>query len=391
MKFSNRLAEQKMGLVRKLTDEANRLNADDIIYLSIGVPDFKPIECIEYGIQEAFKKGYTKYTATAGLDFVRESVANFYNRKHKNINIKKENILMTAGSQEAIFLLTLCTIDPTDEVIIVSPSFFTFKRCSKMMGAKIIEIPYDVVDNTYQLPLTSIEEKISNKTKYIYINNPNNPTGAFTQKEEMKKLCNIADKYGIHIISDEVYREFLYDNNEFYSPYEFYDKTIIVDSVSKSFSVTGLRVGWIVADEKIIEKLLPAHQQILFSLSSINQYSVYYCFEKDNLDSILEERKNIFETRRNIIKNILNSIKVLETPNPMGAFYIFPKFSDKININLEEFCYDLLYKYHVVVVPGIDFGDDFTKNFRIAYTIENKKLEEGALRIKNYIESKYHI
>jgi len=384
LKYSDRIKNQKIGLVRKFTDEANKLPYNDKIFLSIGVPDMESIDYLHDGVNEAFEKGYTRYTPTAGMDIVRETIAGQYKNRKTAYPISKDNILLTAGSQEAIFLLALATLDKGDEVIIISPAFFSFKRCSTIMGAKCIEISYKVEDGKYFLPLEDIKANINENTRYIYVNSPNNPSGALSSREELRELSKIADKNGIYIVSDEVYKDYVY-NGKFHSTIEFSDKTIVVDSISKSFSATGFRIGWLLADKDIIEKLLPAHQQILFSISSLNQYAVHYAMNKEDIQEKVSQRIDIFKERHDLVYKRLNKMQGIECPVSEGAFYLLPRLKPEISINGTDFCYKLMYEKRVILIPGIDFGASFENHIRIAYTQDIKLLSEAMDRMELFV------
>lgn len=385
MKYSKKVATQKIGLVRKFTDEANKLQRDDKVFLSIGVPDFPAMDCLKNGVIEALNNNITKYTPTAGLENVRKTVAKQYSKRITYYPVTEKNILMTAGSQEAIFLLALSTLEKDDEVMIIGPSFFSFKRCAQMMGAKCIEVQYEWQNGKNTIPFESMEKLITNKCKYIYINSPNNPTGIVTTKNEMELLAAFARKHNVYIVSDEVYKDYIYDI-DFSSPLEFYENVIVVDSISKSLSATGMRIGWIVAEESIVEKLLPMHQQIIFSTMSIGQYSVDFVFNDSNYADELKKRIGVFKERRDYTYQALQEIPEISVTNGKGAFYLLCQLDGKLGINGLDFCYKLLREKGVVVVPGEDFGDHLENTFRIAYTQDISQLKIGIRRIKELIE-----
>jgi len=387
MLFNERVNTQKLGLVRKFTDEANKLDHESKIFLSIGVPDLPMVNALSEGINEAINKGFTKYTATQGIDFVRQSVADTYINRKCTYPITKDNIIITAGSQEAIFLLMLSIIGAGDEVIVINPSFFSFKRCSLMMGGGVIEVGYKYNGESYSIPFEELENKITDRCKMIYINSPNNPTGIVTCKEEMIQLTDLARKYDITILSDEVYKDYVY-GEIFHSPIEYYDKVIIVDSISKTFSATGLRIGWMVAHKEIIDKIIPMHQQVVFSTMSIGQYALYHALNHPTVNNEIQERISIFKERHNYVVERLDKIAQIKIIPARGAFYIWCELDPVIGMNGVDFCYGLLYEKGVVTTPGIDFGNGLENFFRIAYTQDISKLKDGIDRLEEFIKTK---
>lgn len=369
-----------INLTQQIHDKAIAMNVNDLINLAIGYPCENINEILREETIKAIKNNSTTYCQTEGIPELREIITK--NRVRFN---SKDNIIITAGASEAIFLVISNLINKGDEVIIISPTYFIFPSCVKFNGGKTILVPLEVKENKFNLSLANIEKKITDKTKLIIFNSPHNPTGFVPDKQIVYRLAQIVDKYNLILLSDEIYKDYIYEG-EFQSPEEFTDRVIVVDGISKSFLATGLRIGWIITRKNIIKNILPLHQLILFCSPSPFQYGVYDMI-KQNVDQFLKKHIETYREKKDKLLEILGSIPELEIIEPQGTFYAFVKL--KININSIRFSEELLLKKHVVVVPGLDYGKEWNNYFRLAFREPLDKIEEGCIRIKDFIEQNY--
>lgn len=376
IEFAKRIQQQSVNLTEKITDRAKALNASDMLYLSIGIP-YEPIESLlKTESLKSIEAGQTAYTTARGIVELREIIAAQRHRYQE-----AGNIMITAGVSEAVFLVLASLINPNDEVIIISPSFFIFDKGVELCGGKSVFIPLQENGETFYLDIKALEAKITPKTKLIILNSPHNPTGWVADKKTVQSIVGIVEKHKLLLLSDEIYKDFIYDNDNFVSPENFTDRVIIVDGISKTFSATGLRIGWIVADKKIIERILPLHQLILLSAPAPFQYAANKLFRSD-LTQYVKKLRDTYGKRRDLVTDQLRKINHATIVKPNGAFYIFPKIEGIDSLNFAE---SLLEKTHTVVVPGLDYGKDWNSYIRIAFCQPEKVLLKACERIVNFV------
>ena len=374
--FSKRIQKQSINLTQYIHDKAKAFQFNDLIDLAIGFPCENINKNLQDGAIRALKSNKTIYSATAGIPELRKIIAK--DRLRYN---KKDNVLITAGASEAVFLVIASLVNPWDEVIIISPAYFIFQNCVNFCGGKSVFVPLKISGSKFYLDIKEIKKKITAKTKLIVFNSPHNPTGWVADKKTIEELSKIADCRGITILSDEIYKNYIY-NRKFYSPEEFTKNVIVVDGISKSFSATGLRIGWIVAEKNVIEKILPLHQLILFCAPTPFQYAAHDLF-KNNYKASLKKHIDQYKLKRNLVFNLLSKISEVEVIKPEGTFYMFLRL--KNYKNSIEFSEKLLLSKHIVVVPGLDYGKEWGNFVRIAYREPKNKIKEACLRFKEFV------
>ena len=351
-----------------------------VIDFSAGQPDFALPSFVKDAIKLATdKENIGKYTPIPGTDQTRLSICKKLKDDYQ-LNYAKEEVMVSVGGKHALFNIFQTLLNEGDEVILPSPYWVSFPEMIKYAGAKPIIVESD---EHFQITSTQIQKKITKKTKLIVINSPSNPTGAVFDKEELEKIAELAVKHNIMILADDTYDKIIYQGNHFCIPTlneKIKKQTIYVNSLSKTYAVQGLRLGYIAADEKIIEALTALQGQSTSNPSAIMQEVMIAAFDapQNEVDAMVKE----FKKRRDYIVNALNTIEGVECEKPAGAFYVFPKIPSK---NSLQFATQLLDKKLVAVIPGKPFGRD--GYIRISYACSLENIKEGVKRIKEFIES----
>lgn len=378
---SNKIKDIKPSGIRKFFDIANKI--EDCISLGVGEPDFEtPWHITEEGIY-SLEQGRTFYTSNQGLNELREEISKWNKRKY-HLNYSKEETLVTVGASEAIDIALRACINPGDEVIVLEPSYVSYEPDVILSGGTVKKINLKN-ENNFRLTSEELESAITDKTKILIINYPNNPTGAIMSKSDLEKIAKVIIKHDLLVISDEIYSELTYTGNHYSIgalPY-MKERTIVINGFSKAFSMTGWRLGYMMGPLHIMEQIKKIHQFIVMSAPTISQYAGIEALR--NGDNDILKMKKEYDKRR---KYLLKEFKRLDLPvfEPKGAFYIFPNIS-KYKMTSEEFATDLLNKEHVVVVPGTAFGESGEGFIRISYAYSLDALKEAIKRIERYIKS----
>lgn len=355
----------------------------DVISLTVGQPDFvTPWHIREAGIQ-SLETGKTFYTANAGLFELRQEINNYMTRRFDLSYDPASEIIVTVGGSEAIDIAMRATLDLGDEVIIPTPSFVCYEPLAKMAGAKpvILETTFE---DEFKINPDELKNKITDKTKMIILPFPSNPTGAIMTREELEEIAKIVRDTNIVILSDEIYAEMTYGSRHcsIASVEGMRERTIVVNGFSKAFAMTGWRLGWVCAPAPITEQMLKIHQYEIMSSPTTSQFAAISALK--NGDADIEYMTNEYDRRRTIIYNKLNEMGI-ESFEPRGAFYIFPKIS-QFGLSGEEFCSELLKRYHVAIVPGEAFGKCGAGFARISYAYSINHIVEGLDRMERFIK-----
>ncbi len=355
----------------------------DVISLTVGQPDFvTPWHIREAGIQ-SLETGKTFYTANAGLFELRQEINNYMTRRFDLSYDPASEIIVTVGGSEAIDIAMRATLDLGDEVIIPTPSFVCYEPLAKMAGAKpvILETTFE---DEFKINPDELKNLITDKTKMIILPFPSNPTGAIMTREDLEEIAKIVRDTNIIILSDEIYAEMTYGSRHFSiaSIEGMRERTIVVNGFSKAFAMTGWRLGWVCAPAPITEQMLKIHQYEIMSSPTTSQFAAISALK--NGDADIEYMTNEYDRRRTIIYNKLNEMGI-ESFEPRGAFYIFPKIS-QFGLSGEEFCSELLRRYHVAIVPGEAFGKCGAGFARISYAYSINHIVEGLDRMERFIK-----
>jgi len=363
---------------------------ENSISLAQGIPNFETPSFIKEKAKEAIDSGLTsKYTKGWGIEPLRQAIAEKVRRDNK-IKVEPENIIVTHGAIEALMATFLALLDPEDEVIVLSPDYashITQIRIIKQ-GAVPRFVPLEQKDSCWKLDPEKVESAINKKTKAILLCNPSNPLGKVYTREELKAIAKIALKHNLFIITDEVYEYFVFDDKEHISIGSFpeaAERTISVFSLSKSYSMTGWRIGYLVSDKKTVQEIFKIHDCLITCPTVVSQYAALAAMKGDH--KFVKEFKQNYERRREITAEILSQTDRLGFIKPEGAYYLFPK----VNLEMDDYDFSLrlLKEAKVGVVPGSAFGPGGRRHIRISFGCEEKKLREGLERMVNYLNKKF--
>ena len=367
--------------IRKFFDIAKEI--DGAISLGVGEPDFDtPWHIREEGIY-SLERGKTYYTSNAGLKDLRIEICNFMNRKY-NISYEwNKNILVTVGGSEAIDMALRAMIDPGDEVIITTPCYVSYEPCATLAGGVVKTIPLKN-ENEFRLTKAELEKAITPKSKILIMCFPNNPTGAIMEKHDLEEIKDVIIKHDLVVISDEIYSELTYDKNHISiaSLPGMKERTIVINGFSKTYSMTGWRLGFACGPEEIISQMTKIHQFSIMCAPTNSQYAGIEAL-KNGDDDIIYMRDAYNERRRFVLKRLEEmGIPCFE---PKGAFYVFPDIRG-FGLSSEEFCLRLLKEEKVVVVPGNAFGESGEGFIRISYAYSIDDLKNALARVEKFIK-----
>ena len=369
----------------KLLDKVKKLEHEgrDIIHFEIGDPDFEtPENIVDAGI-DAIKNGFTHYTSSFGLKEFRQKICETTERS-RGFKPNLNQVLVTPGANIAIFYAISCIVDPGEEVIVPDPGFPTYYSIIKMCNVVPVRVPL-LESNKFRMNPKDIENSITEKTRMIVINSPQNPTGSVMTEEEIKMTYDIAKKYDLFVYSDEIYARMIYKDSVFSSPSIFdkcLERTIISNGFSKAFAMTGWRLGAVIGPPSVIEKM----RLLLETTSSC----VPPFIQKAGIEAIEGEQtsqKNMYveyEKRRDLIVNGINSIPELTCVAPGGAFYVFVNIK-KTGMTSETFCEYVLEDSGVAMLPGTSFGQFGEGFIRICYAVGQNEINNALERIKKSI------
>lgn len=368
--------------IRKFFNIANEI--EGVISLGVGEPDFHtPWTARETAIY-TLEKGKTIYSANAGLLELREQISK-YMKNTLNLNYSpKDEILVTVGASEGIDLIFRAILEKGDEVLVIEPSFVSYKPCITMCGGVPIVIETKA-ENDFKLQPEEILQKITDKTKAILISYPNNPTGAIMEKEDLEKIASVLKEKDILIISDEIYSELTYGDKKHFSIAQIEgmkEKTIILNGFSKSFAMTGWRLGFAVGNKELISAMTKIHQYIIMCAPTISQYAGIDAL-KNCLPNVEKMRKE-YDMRRKFMLNAFRNMG-LDCFEAKGAFYLFPSIKS-LNMSSDEFCQRLVYEEKVAVVPGTAFGECGEGFIRCSYAYSIEEIKEALQKIEKFIK-----
>ena len=365
--------------IRRMFELAKKY--DDAINLTLGEPGYTAPECVVEAAVGGLRAGKTKYTPNAGIRELREAIA-FKLLRDNGIKCDPEkNLIVTAGATQALMLAMVALVNPGDEVIIQGPNWPDYRGQIDMVNAKTVYAP--VSDkNGFKMTADIIEPLITEKTKLLIINSPSNPTGGVLEWEDLVEIAELVKKHKIFVISDEPYEKLVYDGFKQRSLGAIpglEDYLLTINSFSKTFAMTGFRVGYICANEHIIENLIKLHENMIASIPEPMQLAAIEAVY--NAEEDVKRMVEGYDKNRRLIVEGLNSIKGFNCLMPKGAFYVFPSIRD-FGMSSAECAEYILEKTHVVTSPGSAFGPDGEGYIRICYASEYDKLKEAINRMK---------
>ena len=365
-----------------------RAKGEEILSFCVGEPDFAtPQEVSAAGIA-AIENGCTKYTNPSGTAELRAAAAEAMEREY-GLCYAPEQVVITTGGKYAVYAAVMATVNPGDEVILPAPYWPSFRPILELAGAEIVEIPCQV-DNGFKLTAAELAAAVTDKTKLLILNNPNNPSGMVYSREELEPIAEVCRKADIYILSDETYGHLIYDGRVF-TPMasvsdDAYARTITISGVSKTYSMTGWRIGFAAANPKIIKRMSVFLNHTTGSPCSISQEAALCALRSGGEDT--EKMRAAYEERRNVLCEALKEIPLVGYYVPEGAFYVFVDVSEAIarmpGINDDlDFALWLLEEEYTAVVPCTDYG---APGFiRLSYTLDSTDAVDGAKRIARFI------
>ncbi len=379
--ISDRVRNLSPSGIRKFFDLIASM--DGVISLGVGEPDFHTPWRIREAAIYSLEKGYTNYTSNYGLLELREELSKYLANRYHIDYLPSSEILITVGVSEGLDLAMRAILNPGDEVIIPEPTYVSYNPCVTLAGGVPVPVP-TYMENRFQVLPEDIEKKITSKTKAILIGYPNNPTGAVMPREELEKIAKIAEKHNLIVISDEVYERLVYktESVSFASIKGMRDRTISLGGFSKSYAMTGWRIGYAYSNSEIIEAMMKVHQYTMLCAPIQGQMAAVEALRSG--DSFVEEMREEYDRRRNMMVTGLNDIG-LYCIEPDGAFYTFPSIKT-LNMPSSEFAEQLLIEEKVAVVPGSAFGSSGEGHIRCCYAVSPNEIEEALVRIDRFVK-----
>ena len=386
MRFAKRVSRISVSPTAAVLAEAERLKAQgiDVVDFGPGEPDFPTPDHIKQAAIEALKNNRTKYTATPGIGPLREAVCNWH-RQQLGSSYEPAECIITVGGKQAIYNAVSALIEEGDEVIIPAPYWVSFPDIVRLAGGEAVFVPTHAADS-FVLSAKQIEAAITPRTRLAIINSPNNPTGAVIPPAEFERIYEVCRKHGVLLMTDECYSHFTYGSAKPYSLASVPDSKpniIVVGSVSKTFSMTGWRVGYALGPKPLIDAMTKIQSQSTSNATSIAQYGALAALTgpMDSVPVMLAE----YARRRARILAGLTAIPGVTCPEPSGAFYAFPDISARLGNGASDstaLARQLLEREHVAVVPGDAFGAPGFLRFSYATSVE--RIEEGLRRLENF-------
>lgn len=381
--IAKKVQDMPFSGIRKFFDVANEIK--DVISLGVGEPDFSTPWPIRETAIQVLEKGRTVYTSNAGLLELRKEISNYMKRSLNIEYCPKEQILVTVGGSEGVDVALRTIINPGDEVLVIEPSYVCYKPCITLAGG----IP--VVINTkaeydFRLQPEQVLEKITDKTKALIISYPNNPTGAIMEWEDLEKIAKVIRDKNILVISDEIYSELTYGNKKHCSIAQIdgmKDKTIVVNGFSKSYAMTGWRMGYVCGNKELISAMTKVHQYVIMCAPTISQYSAIEALR--NCDEAVEKMRKQYDMRRRVMRSGFEKMG-LSCFEAKGAFYLFPCIKST-GLSSEEFCQKLLFESKVAVVPGTAFGEAGEGFIRCSYAYSIEDIKRALDRIEAFLKT----
>ncbi len=363
MKVSDRLAAIPMSGIRKMFDLAK----PDSINLGLGEPDLEPPKEAIEGMNAAAVDGKNKYSPTAGIPELRDAIAERFSRY--NPGLSRRNVIVTPSGSTALLEMTQAFVDPGDEVLVPSPGFVIYAPHASLAGGKPVE--YRLTEGDFQPDIDYIQDRITEKTKMIVVNNPSNPTGGVLSEESRKALADIAHDKDVMIMSDEVYESFVYEGrHQSFLPY--LDRAVVVGGFSKMMAVTGWRLGFAIANEECMDALVKMQYHVCASPGMPAMYGVLNAMP--SIDPYLENARATFKKRRDLISKRINEIDGMSIIPPKGAFYAFPSFD--LDMTSQELANELV-KAGLICTPGSAFGTFGEGHLRFSYAASEEKIDKG--------------
>ncbi len=358
---------------------------DDVISFTVGEPDFPTPENIVAACKASLDAHQTFYAPNQGVYALRQAVARRVQKTH-GVTFNPSEILITAGGMDALRMAAEAVIDPGDEVIITDPYWANHYHHPLLELGAAVQVPVTAESN-FMYRVEELDRYVTARTKMIVLNSPSNPTGRVMDRRTMGKLCEFVKRHELLLVSDEVYEHLVYDGCAFCSPLMFADmkqRTILCSSLSKTYAMTGWRIGYACGPEPVIAAMLRMNENTIASPTTFVQYAAIEAL--DGPQDAVERMRAVFQQRRDLICRALNDMPGIQCMIPQGAFYVFADISGT-GLSSEEFSLRLLKEQHVSVTPGNGFGSAGEGYIRMSYALSTEKLLEGMKRLRQFTEA----
>lgn len=389
-KGAKRLERMSMSMIRTVMDRSKAMAGEGLPIISMvaGEPNFNTPQAVKDAVIRAIQENYTHYGSNRGMPELRGEIAK-RTREDTGLDYDSETeILVTSGGAEAINNALLAVLDPGDEVIVFSPAFVNYENVAKLAGANVVFIPLKK-ENGFQIDVEEVRAKLTVKTKLIVLNNPCNPTGVLYSRETLEALSRLICDHNLLAFSDEIYSNLVYGGRQFVSLASLpgmQERTIVMNGFSKTYAMTGWRLGYLCADRRMMPNLIKIHQYSTTCSPTFIQVGLAASMNLPETRRDVAAMTAEFAQRRELVLKLLDSIPKLSCVPPTGAFYFFLDVS-ATGLSGEEFGRRLLEEKYVAAVPGIGMGRECTDFLRISYAVSREALTEGFRRIRGFTES----
>lgn len=379
--LSKKVVDIKPSGIRKFFDILDEV--EGVVSLTVGQPDFLTPWHIRDAAITSLEKGKSFYTSNSGLMAFREAISDYLVRRFDIKYSPKDEMIITVGGSEAIDLAIRAIIEPGDEVLIVEPSYVCYTPMTQLAGGVAVPIPTRVEDK-FKLTPELLKKYITPKSKMLILPYPNNPTGAIMTKEDLEKIAEVIKDTNIVVLTDEIYGELTYGRRHysFAGLPDMKERTIYVGGFSKSYAMTGWRLGYVCAPKEFLKQMLKIHQYAIMCAPTTSQYAGIKAATDGDED--IEYMKKHYDQRRRLILKGLRDMGI-ECFEPEGAFYVFPNIG-KFGMKSEEFCEKLLYSHKVAIVPGTAFGDSGEGFARISYAYSVEHITSALEKLELFIK-----
>ncbi|WP_160673953.1 pyridoxal phosphate-dependent aminotransferase [Clostridium sp. C8-1-8] len=393
MTLSRKIEALTPSITLSVTAKANEMKKAgiNVISFAAGEPDFNTPQNIIDAAVEAMKKGYTKYTPASGLIDLKKAVCEKFLRDN-NLTYSTSQVIISNGAKQCLGNLFLALLNPGEEVIVPTPYWVSYPELIKIADGVPVFVECKE-ENDFKYTIDELNKVLTDKTKAILLNSPNNPTGTIYSKEELIEIANFAKEHDLYIVSDEIYEKLIYDGNEHVSiaalSEDAFNRTIVINGVSKTYSMTGWRIGYAAGPGNVIKLMSSIQSHMTSNPNTIAQHATIEALNTE--EAVVKDMALEFERRRNFMAKKLNEIENVKIINPSGAFYVMvnisyylkKKFGETIIEDSIKFSEVLLEDGAVATVPGIAFGlDDY---IRLSYATSTDNIEEGINRLKSFL------
>ncbi len=382
MTVARRCEQIKPFIVMDVMEKIHKMEADgiNVIHMEIGEPDFNVPECVNRVYMEALEQHETCYTHSLGDLRLRKAISDYHGRIY-GTKVDPGQILVTSGTSPAMLLVFSALLNPGDEMIVSDPHYACYANFIRYVQGEPIFVKVHEEDGFVYTP-EAIKEKITPKTKAIFINSPANPTGTVIPEDRMKEIVAVAREHGLYIVSDEIYHGLTYEGKD-HSILEFTDQAFVLNGFSKLFAMTGLRLGYLIAPMPFVRALQVLQQNFFICANSVTQLAGAAALSGAEKET--EQMRRTYDERRKFLIRRLKEMGLSITVEPTGAFYIFVNFKH-ISMDSYALAFDILEKAHIGVTPGIDFGANGEGYLRFSYANSMENLKTGMDRLEEYLK-----